>query len=209
MLMSRKRTMWTLGVLVANLMITAALGLQTLGTSARAQLSGIAGLTAAQLTRVQRMQGEFIYQSRAASRAAAWKAIEVGTTGLGPAQRRRTRAQLEQLLAPPPHIEFALETASGGTPSLTVHEGRSVTSAPLTGEARALLPKGARADAQPLQLSHQLQGTSLLRVVEGNGFRQERRFSLSADAVTLTLEIRVAGPTLAGPLATTAVYRRL
>jgi hypothetical protein len=98
---------------------------------------------------------------------------------------------------------------TGGAPSLAIQEGGSKASAPPTGEARAVVPKGARPDAQPLQLTQQLEGTALLRVVEGKGFRQERRFSLSADANSLTVELRVSGAALPSPLSASYVYARL
>jgi hypothetical protein len=53
-----------------------------------------------------------------------------------------------------------------------------------------------------------LEGAALLRVVEGDGFRQERRFSPGPDANRLTLEIRISGATLAGPLSAIHVYAR-
>jgi hypothetical protein len=68
--------------------------------------------------------------------------------------------------------------------------------------------KGARSDAEPVQLSHQVQGTTLLRIIESNGLRQERRFALSSDD-KLTLEVRVFSPGVTGSLTMTAVYRRI
>jgi hypothetical protein len=153
------------------------------------------------------MQGEFVLES-GPTRTDLWKSIEVGMQGLEPAQARRTQAQLEQLLGPTKRVQVALELAAGA-PTLTIQEGRTQASAPVTGEARAVVPKGSRPDAQPLQLSHQVQGNALLRVVEGKGFRQERRFSLSADAQRLGLEIRVSGAALPTPLSAAYVYRRL
>jgi hypothetical protein len=193
--------------MAASLMITAGITLQTVRAPARAQRSGATGLAPAELTRLERMQGQFMYESGPA-RLELWKSIEAGTTGLDLAQARHVRAQLEQLLGPAPHVELALETEAGAL-SLAIQEGRAKASAPPTGEARALTPKGSRADATPLQLSQRLEGTTLLRVVEGKGFRQERRFSLSADASRLTLEIRVSGSALPSPLSAAYVYRRL
>jgi hypothetical protein len=204
---SKKLTAWAFGALSVTAAITAAISIQTFNHPASAQPSGIAGLTPAQLKRLQSMQGQFVYES-GISRPELWRSIEAGTKGLEPAQARRTRAQLEQLLGPPPHVELALEGDAGAEPSLAIQEGRAKASAPANGQARALVPKGSRADAQ-LQLSQQLLGNTLLRVVEGKGFRQERRFTLSGDANSLTLEIRVSGPMLANPLSTSALYRRL
>lgn len=197
---------WTVGILVAGLTTMAAIGMYTARTPALAQRVSDTALTAGQLTELQRLQGEFTYES-GPSRPELWKAVENGTSAVDPAQARRTRAQLEQLLSPPPYVELALET--GTTPTLAIQEGRAKASAPVTGEQRAIVPKGARPDAQPLQLSQQLQGTTLVRVVEGKGFRQERRFTLSADAANLTLEIRVSGAALPRALSSTATYRRL
>jgi hypothetical protein len=96
-------------------------------------------------------------------------------------------------------VELTLET-EGGAPSLAIQEGRTKASAPPTGEARAVVPKGERPGVQPLQLSQWLDGAALLRVVEGKGFRPERRFSLSADAKSLMVELRVSGAALPSPL---------
>jgi hypothetical protein len=206
--MASKRAMWTFGVLAAGLTTTAVITLQTSRTPASAQPSGIAGLSTAQLTRLQGMQGEYAYES-GTSGPTLWKAVEAGTIGLDSAQARRTRAQLEQLLTPPPRIALALEAGSAGAPSLAIEEGRVRSAASLNGEARAIVPKGARADSEPLQLSQQLQGATLLRTIDGNGFHQERRFIASADGTQLTLQIRVSGAALSSPLSASAVYRRL
>lgn len=208
MRMLSKRAMWTSGVLAAGMATTIAIALQTSRTPASAQPSGIAGLTPAQLTRLQSMEGEYVYES-GASGPALWKAVEAGTVGLKPAQARRTRAQLEQLLTPPPRIALALESGSDGAPGLAIAEGRVRSTAPLSGEARSIVPKGVRADSEPLRLSQQLQGANLVRVVEGNGFRQERRFGTNADGTQLTLQLHVSGAALPKPLSTSAVYRRL
>lgn len=206
MRMSKTLTKWTVAGAAVSLTVAAGIALQTVRSPARAQLSGRAELTPAQLTKLQSMQGEFVLASEPA-RPELWKSIEAGTARLDPAQARRTRAQLEQLLGPVPRVELALESENGA-PSFAIQEGRAKASAPPTGEARALVPKGSRADAQPLQLSQRLEGSALLRVVEGKGFRQERRFSLSADANRLTVEIRVSGAALQAPLSASYVYAR-
>jgi hypothetical protein len=204
MRMSRLAT-WSTGILAAGLTVTVAIAAYAGRSPARAQQSG-GDLNPAQLARLQSMQGDFVYES-GPLRPELWKAIEAGTRERDPAQARRTRAQLEQLLAPPPHVELMLETAA--VPTMAIQEGRSQASAPLTGEARAIVSKGARADAQPLQLSQRLSGSTLVRVVEGKGFRQERSFTLGADGATLTLEIRISGAALPSPLSSSATYRRL
>jgi hypothetical protein len=194
---------WSTGILAACLTVTVAIAAYAGHSPARAQQSG--GLTTAQLARLQSMQGEFVLEVGPA-RPELWKAIETGTRAGDPVQARRTRAQLEQLLAPPPQVKLGLEAAT--VPTMAIQEGRSQASAPLTVEARAVVAKGARPDAVPLQLSQRLQGTTLVRLVEGNGFRQERHFSLSADGAMLTLEIRVSGAVLQSPLSSSATYRR-
>jgi hypothetical protein len=68
--------------------------------------------------------------------------------------------------------------------------------------------QAGRADTAPLQLSQRLGGTTVLRVVEGKGFRQERRFALSADASRMTLKIRVSGAALQAPVSAAYVYAR-
>jgi hypothetical protein len=206
MLMSKRRTQWTLCGLAASLAVLAGIALHAVRTPARAQLSAVRDLTPNELARLQRLQGQFVYES-GPTRPELWKSIEIGTQRLEPAQARRARAQLEQLLGPPPVVEVALGSENGA-PSLAIQEGRSKASAPPTGDARTLTPKGARPDAAPLVLSQRLEGAALLRVVEGNGFRQERRFSPSADASRLTLEIRVSGGALAGPLSAVHIYAR-
>jgi hypothetical protein len=207
MRISRSLTKWTIAGLAAGLTVSAGIAVQTIRSPARAQLTRATELTPAQLTRLQQMQGQFVYES-GPSRPELWKSIEVGTTGLDPAQARHTRAQLEQLLGAPPSVELALET-EGGAPSLSIQEGRSKASAPPTGEARAVVPKGARPDVQPLQLSQRLEETALLRVIEGKGFRQERRFSLSADGNSLAVQIHISGAALPSPLSASYVFRRL
>jgi hypothetical protein len=202
---SKRLTQWTLCGLAASLAVVAGIALQT-RAPARAQLAAVRDLTPNELGRLQRLQGQFVYES-GPSRPELWKAIEVGTAGLEPAQARRKRAQLEQLLGPPPVVELALGS-EGGAPSFAIQEGRSKVSASPTGDAKALTPKEARPGAASLVLTQRLEGAALLRVVEGNGFRQERRFSPNADASRLTVEIRVSGGPLTRPLSAVHVYAR-
>jgi len=206
MRLSRRLATWTIAGVTASLVVTAGIALQATRSPASAQPSGSGGLTPDELTRLQRLQGQFVIES-GPSRPELWKMIEVGAAGPDPAQRRRTRAQLEQLLGPAPSVELALETANGA-PSLAIQEGRAKASVPPTGEIRAVVPKGERPDAAPLQLSQRLEGNALLRVVEGKGFRQERRFVLGTDAKQLTLQIRVSGAALRGPLSVSYMYTR-
>jgi hypothetical protein len=206
MRISARFAKWTVAGLAANLAVAAGIAVQVGRAPARAQRSGPPELTPAAQARLASMQGAFAIES-GPTRPELWKSIEVGTQGLDPARARRTRAQLEQLLGPAPSVELALGT-EGGAPSLTIQEGRAKASAPPTGEARAFVPKGSRADSTPLQLSQKLEGMALLRVVEGKGFRQERRFSLSPDTSHLTLDIRVSGATLPSPLSASYVYAR-
>ena len=201
-----KSVHWMAGITAVGLTAAAAIAAYPTNRFAHAQPSISTNLTPNQLNRLQRMQGEFSYQS-GPSRPELWKSVEASTTKLDPVQAQRTRAKLEQLLTPPPRVVFALDMATAA-PIFAIEEGRAGASAPLTGEPRTIRPKGAAAEAQALQLSQQLQGKALVRVVEGRGFRQERRFTLQVDG-SLTLEIRVTGPVLAGMLSSSASYRRL
>jgi hypothetical protein len=206
MRMSKRLAQWTICGLAVSLAVVAGITLHSARSPALAQLPAARDLTPAELSRLQRLQGQFLYDS-GPSRTELWKTIEVGTAGLEPAQARRTRAQLEQLLAPPPVVELTLGSENNA-PSLAIQEGRSKVSASPTGDAKTVTPKGARQGAAPLVLSQRLEGAALLRVVEGNGFRQERRFSPNADASRLRLEIRVSGGPLARPLSAVHVYSR-
>lgn len=198
-----RRAYWLVGACTSAFALLIA---QYESTPARSQPSRGPEPTQAQLTQLQRLEGEFVYES-GVDRIELWRAIERGTREVDAAHVRRDRARLEQLLWPPPRIQIAVEADSAGVASMAVQEGRTRVSASLAGEAKPVRISSASRETA-LQMSQRLDGKTLLRVIDGHDFHQERRLTVSEDRQSVVLEIHVTGLRLRDPLTARAIYRR-
>jgi hypothetical protein len=197
------RERWSVCLLAASLLAAAyTIGTQIEPKAARAQVMA-PGLTALQLTRLQRLAGQFAYVS-GTSNELLRQSILAATQGLSASATRSVRAQLEATLLPARKVRFALEGGLATGTALRVQEGSLQLSTPLTG-ALTNLPKLGAAT----RVAQQLQNAALVQVVENRGLHQERKFSLDATGSTLTLDVRVTGANLASPVQTQAVYQRI